>query len=488
MNDYFQQFFICERSDHAPSGWPQIEFSDYILSHCPRLPVVSVCSESNERLGFLIGHAFSTSGELQTDTVNINDSGQGRDAVIRGFVRSLSGRFVLIVYNQSLLRVYPDAAATLAFVYSAQLRRIASTASLLLHDEPSSPLFCKTTAEFPCGGNEWFYPGGLTPEPDIKRVLPNHYLDTNSYETFRFTYGEKITECRSQELAHSIDIITRLLQTCIKGVVENFSPVYMGLTAGQDTRILLACARPYVDRITFVTFDYSHWYDHRTHKIDVHTASTLAKRFGLRHKLLQIKQDVSPDIESWYIKQMGYAAGAFKARDFFQACENNLDLNGAWINGFYGEIGRFYLGNENDKADDKFDSREILKRLHLPDDASFVAPVSAWLTQLSEINAFQLLDLAYIEQKHGCLTSPRLYGAARFRLNVIPFAQPSVYDHMLRLPVWYRRGSRVYENIVTKAWPELLDYRINDHINFADRLKERAKWKWNVFQRLTGIR
>ncbi len=36
------------------------------------------------------------------------------------------------------------------------------------------------------------------------------------------------------------------------------------------------------------------------------------------------------------------------------------------------------------------------------------------------------------------------------------------------MPVWYRRGSRVCEDIVIEAWPELSDYRINDHLNFLN--------------------
>jgi len=485
--DYHQQFLISRQSAKVPPDWQRVELGGWFLFHCPNLPVMRVQDRSGDDFGVLIGHVFDLKGTLKTNVVTMVSGTADCEAHIHEFVRSLTGRFVLAVMNRSFSRVYPDAAANLATVFSPKTAQVASTPSLLLFDEPTNPIFRKTPDEFPCGGPEYFYPAGLTPDTEVIRVLPNHFLDLNFLTLKRFAYGNNIRQVNEDEAAISVGEITNLVRNNIKGIVEKFHPTYMSLTAGSDTRMLLACARQYIESIEFVTFDYTSWHHHRNHTIDTNTATLIANKFKLRHKIIPIRSAVERDVEKWYLRQMGYAAGAYKARDWLLACEDQLDLAGAWIHGFSGEIVRGGLyWREHDSTTGKISPKELLVRMGIPLDDRFVDAVSEWLLRLDGRKLSEILDIAYIEQRLGCLVSPRLYGVAQFQFNAVPFANPALYDRALYLPINYRR-SRAVRDLIRRAWPELLDIRINDHARFLDRVVERTKWKWRSIKRVAGV-
>lgn len=93
------------------------------------------------------------------------------------------GRFACVLVAESIHRLYLDAGGTLACVYAINSRAAGSTSTLVLWNVRGQ----FPERETPLGAlrSNQFYPAGLTADPDIRRLLPNHYLDLQEWRAIR---------------------------------------------------------------------------------------------------------------------------------------------------------------------------------------------------------------------------------------------------------------------------------------------------------------
>jgi hypothetical protein len=232
--------------------------------------------------------------------------------------------------------------------------------------------------------------------------------------------------------------------------VAKYSALYVPLTAGTDSRAIAAAvmACGYTNRTTFVTFDYGETAS-KGAAFDVEGAKRIAQRCQLSHVIIPA-YPASSDDRANYQRRTGYAGASGKARDFYAACRDHLDLSRVWLPGFGGEVGRgFYWG----KADLGIGKRrkifptELLHRLELPDRNDFTTALSEWLDRLPSLSLTELLDLAYIELRLGCWASPHLYGTAPFRSIVSPLCSRRIFNAMMGLPAAYRATGQITADV-----------------------------------------
>jgi hypothetical protein len=469
--------FILSRNYYARvDGWHGHFCGGYSLVAHPSLPVNGVLDKEENEIGYVLGWPIDQSGKLVGTQIRLPFQVSARTVEsVEKIIYSFGGRYVFVVLTPEVKRLYLDAGGTLAAVYSAKRKMACSTLAALVLDEPEHPLWSTPLGEFPDNKPNQYWPAGNTLDPHVSRLLPNHYLDLVNWRAIRHYPKSTLEAISEKDLPDCIEKIVSLLRRHIAAVLENSHRVYMPLTAGRDSRMLLACSRASRDKVEYVTFDYRPWRRQRGDRVDLYISQRLEKRFGLRQLIIPISRNLPPGTELQYLHRIGFAGGAGKSRDFFWACHEHLDLTAAWLTGFAGEVGRAFYSRSTDSETDKMSPAEHLRRMNLPQSDRLQDAMRAWLQELPDLPLSTLLDFVYLEHRLGCWAAPHLYGAAPFSINMMPFSHREIFDTMLRLPPAYRFSRALAGDIISTAWPELLALPHNDYLGIR-RLLGPSSW------------
>jgi hypothetical protein len=226
----------------------------------------------------------------------------------------------------------------------------------------------------------------------------------------------------------------------------------MPLTAGNETRALLALAKGRENRLTFFTGNFP------GAVIDLGTARRLAGKFGLKHVVTSVRPRTGAGIQDWRLRTghcIGGAIGHFQMqRDAIAGAE--VEFSGA-----AGEVGRGFLWAASDVAGDRLTSGVLLARLKLPQIDRFVAATDKWLDSVKQFDAFTVMDLAYIELKMACWAGPQATGTETTATQVWPLSSRRCFSAMMSAPPQVRLEQSLFIRIVQREWPELLQIPIN---------------------------
>ena len=468
------QFLISHQPcPHVPAAWSELplDTGNWTLAHHPNLPVTRV-QKAGRTLGWLLGWAIDKQlGLLRQPVVEAEVDPERPPET---WVYGLTGRYAVLLLEPGP-RFYLDPCGTLGAVFDEKRPLLASTATAMCGGElsPRPPVLEPNQ----------FYPAGTTAFAGIRRLLPNHYLDMESWRVVRHWPTEpfpRVPEQGTTDIEGLVDRIVSRLSYTINSV-SLASPTYLPLTAGRDSRMLTACARQAKRRVVFVTFKY----DDDARLPDMHVARQIARRFQLNHVGIPLVEPTAADRDV-YLARTGFAGHWGKSRDFDLACRRSLDLNRAWLTGFGGEIGRAFYWRDSDVGDSRPSPEQLIERLNLPRDHATLQAWSAWQRAVPHRDVFELLDLTYIEQRMGCWAGPHMYGAAPFRVNLTPFADRQLIEALMSLPIQFRRSKRLAEMVISRAWPELLELPFQQLCGFrglAVQLKRQSRQR---FRRLAS--
>ena len=440
--DFHDQFVLSRAPRPHPEGWKTRQSGSWYLASHPSLPVTPLVDPAGATSGWLLGWAVDGGGEM----LHLRDSLPLETAVdaggdVESRLYQLAGRWTCVLLGDAP-RCYVDPAGSLAVVYSAADQALASTTTVLrwgAHRDRRERFARRTLRP------DQFHPAGLTSEPGVLRLLPNHYVDLISWTAARHWPTAPLRRVVEQEAGARVETIARSTRELIEAVARRHE-VVLPLTAGRDSRMLVSAARPVLDRCSFVTFDYA---DSR--RTDVTYARRVAERFGLDLEVLPLAAVGEQDAMD-YLERVGYDANEGKARDFHVATRH-LPRDRAWATGFAGEVGRGFYWPANDAAFPDADA--LLPWMHLPVTPANREAMQSWVRTAVHQDVHELLDLAYLELRVGCWASPQLYGTTPFALSVMPLNQRRVFTAMLELPVAYRREQRMARAVAEAGWPEL---------------------------------
>ncbi len=348
-------------------------------------------------------------------------------------------------------RFYLDACGSLAAVYCARQGLLASTPSLVPSDKHNGPRVELVQAiGFPF--RQGSYPAGLTPRHGIDRLLPNHYLDLGKWQPVRHWPKDPLAASCSTEDA--IAEISMIVKRQIRAVVTT-TPTYLMLTAGKDSRMLLACARDLADRLEMVTANH----DDEIAEIDCHSARQIASRFGFKHRVLSMVAATQDDLEEWTYRTgccVGEVRGWQGARMY-----KGLRNGHATLLGTVGELARGYWWGADDNETTVIAPERLVALCKCPPHAELIARARAWLDGVPTTNALDTLALFLLEQDCGCWAAAWAYADCDYGYDLFPLSHRRIIECMLALPVSYRRSGNLQRDIIAREWPELLAWPFN---------------------------
>lgn len=295
MHVHRRQFILGPNPINTIPGWVQVKISEFIyLYHCPELPVTSVKDTDGQNL-FILGSPIQTDAKRPDPKIDIETSAAPYE--IQDLYQTWAGRWVLIDRG----KLHIDSSGLLGCFYSARQNAkgetelwVSSSAALLIEllglDE-------KSTYSIHHGvGIDW-YPPPCTSINSIFKLLPSQILELKGGTLIPRRLFPKISPTLSYE-----DILDKLqdyLVTTLCRAARMHNRIWLPLTAGYDSRLLLATAK----WAGVPVHIYTHIHPH-INESDRVLPPKLAKAVGFSHSMFYGKV-YRKDLEAIYDKHTG---------------------------------------------------------------------------------------------------------------------------------------------------------------------------------------
>jgi len=310
----------------------------------------------------------------------------------------LSGRFVLLYKNDLDFIVLNDACALRQLYYGFVDKNVFLTSSpkmfldfygkeLEISDLKQDFINLK---EYEWNECAWF--GDKCIDNRLKKVLPNHFLDITNKRLHR-------TPIYCAELVNERDILeysSAILKGSIDAIAKRYQ-VILPLTAGWESRTLLAASKKFKDTIQFFVFDQGKVnYQHS----DVWVPQKLSAKLGLNFQVIK-PEKLKKDFLTIYQKEHVSPKILPRITEIQYFYYNYSHHNVVRISGNSGGVFKSFYGHTNHKIDNKM----LAYFSWYSEKSKFVnQEINFWLydaKKYCEECDIPLLDLFYWEQRIG---------------------------------------------------------------------------------------
>ena len=441
------QFLIAAEPFAVPEHYKVIEASGLFLAVAPDVPINRIVNSRNEPQGYLLGIPV----DLRSESV-IEGRIQRPEGTVESFEEWLSGfggRWLAILVDGSHRRLYLDSNGTMSAVYETETGRAASTTGLLL---PPPAYLDRFRAELyehlDIPGMGWF-PGGLTAHSGVHRLMCNFYLDLDRWTPVRHWPKEAILP--SENHAELLQSITDNTTRCMRALSERFSCI-QSLTAGYESRFLLACARHLATETK--TFQIVH----RSGDIDLIVAQRLSKMTGVPLQTIPAAKATPEEEERWRFLA-GHCVGGSNA--VTHPSKRSLAGYDLMLLGNAGEFCRAFFWKPSDTSRTAITADLLSRRLGLPPSPLVTRYIQEWIEPLLDTqDALAILDLAYVELRMSCWAYAQAY-ASTAPLGISPMTSGMNVRAMLSVPPEWKRGNRFIRELTAHQAPDLAQVPFN---------------------------
>lgn len=438
-----------------PQGWNVRSLGGWDLVHAPDLPVVDVLDEGGARLGWILGTPLAIGlGPVRAPLrLPFATSTRSFEQRFDDWLYRFGGQFAAVLVTPRP-RVYVDPYSSLPVLFDRELQLASSSPFLLTHDGtvPDGPLHSQLNIT----RTGLWHILGTTPHARAERLLPNHALHLDTWVTRRHWPARPFATADAAQLTEGI---ADLLGGTIAAAAAVGPSPSVSVTAGGDTRAMLACARPIVDRLHFFTVSFPD----DSGSTDARTAGRIASRFGLDYRRLEWVTPQERDVDLFLYRtgcMVGERRGMLGAPSYAQ-----LDPGAPYVSGVGGVIGvdthALHL-TPSALRRAHVDGRELVARFGWPLLPDFVQRANLWLEELPQLDFLNIHLLFRVEMCYGCWGGPlALAYPDACSTTVYPFGQRGVIEHLMQMPAAERAAGTVRKAVVEARWPELLEIPLN---------------------------
>lgn len=461
---FSRQFLLGPRPFVYTTHWKATNLTkSFILSTHPNLDfeIKTVGPCTLVLLGYIIDpfNPAKTSAEILADIAE-----KAPPDVLRVIESTthLSGRWILIYLDSQHSVIFTDPCG-LRQVYfrvnnegiwcSSQPEIIKAATGLSPNADKSLSEFIKS---FDYQRKECALVGDKTRYADCYHLLPNHFLDLSSSSVIRFFPKKKPT---AVSIDQAVEIASSLLKGSMDAISQRFSPM-LAVTAGWDTRVLLASTKNiygriqyYVDRQGVLSLDHP----------DVQVSQHLCRRLGVNFDV----RNSSKDPPRWFMEILSQSLSEArllpKTRMIYAALADGLkSIN---VNGNGSEICRNAYDGFGLISGDNISIAQLTGLIGYYKSKFVEYELARWKYDLDLNGAFgfHILDLLYWEQ--GMSNWGAQYAAEQDIAieDFSPFNNRLLFTTLLSLPREYRSGPHfpIYTKLIERMWPETLAEPIN---------------------------
>ena len=422
----------------------------------------------------LLGYILDPTRPLADDAQIIDDmlrvlNARGRFEDLLAHTHDLAGRWILIVHDGQHVRIVNDACGYRQVVYTdptacgevwcaSQPGLIAEV--LRLQVDPEAMEFIRL---YEAGGahgwpgEEYWWPGDTSAYRAIKHLVPNHYLDLTTGSAHRFWPDRPLGRLSLDEAVHKN---ADLLRGIVASAASRF-PLALAVTAGQDTRLLLAACRD-ISRSLFC-FTVANW-SPTEESADVTVPAKLLPRLGLRHHVIRRAARMDPEFEEIYMRNITAARAAYGpiAQGLYDGYPHErVCMTGTTMHILASRLD-FRL---QECIDGVVDARVLVKKAKMVEHPFAVRAAERWLAGAQGIHDLDVLELFHWENKEGCWQAMNqtehgialeIFGPGNCRTFLANAL--AVHERFRRRP-----AKRFHTELIRALWPEVLSEPINPH-------------------------
>lgn len=475
-----RQWLLTRDPAALPAEWERRTIEGWNFAAHPDAHVCDLRASDGTSVGWLVeplayltavgdslpGSELTLPVSAHASPADIERALYGRDESGRSNGDGVQGMWVAIVFggaaNAPFRRIYLGPIHSV--VYNETHRAVATSHNLfsgLRRDDALSRAFDPLATDA-------YFTFGLTAFESLRRLLPNHYLDLDTFQPVRHWPLQALEPLvDGKDGAAAIVKHARRLVTVLATRHRSFR---VFLSAGQDSRAILALLRPLIDEGTIdvvLTTTVGRDFESR---MDVQAARRLVRIASLPHEVRRRRPHNS---EAADVVRAFVRIGESKAGHILSAAANKekqrLRDDRFNLAGMAGEVGRASWGGGSDSSIHEVTPEILAKRTSSPNTELVSTAAGAWLHGLPQgvrASPLDTLDFAYLEQRMGCWESPVRYlfpglPGHRGRTSTSPMAMTAAIETMLRLPKDYRTAGVLQRDMVAYGWPELLEVPFN---------------------------
>jgi hypothetical protein len=452
---YRGQFMLGPQFVEELEGWQRHRLGPgLLLTAHPDLEVTVARSESRwlALVGYVLDpfNAAATNADLVASL--LHDVAAGKD-LFRAAAR-LGGRWILIDADASRTRLFHDAVGVRQ-VYYTEIGRVgalwcASQPGLLgetLHLPPNVEANAIISSiEWPDG--EHRLPGTTSPFLGVRRLQPNHYLDLSTGTSHRYWPMERLARVRFEDCVESSSAMLRGL---MESAVRRF-PLGISITAGRDSRLVLAAARRIALGASYVTVakpTQPAW--------DVEVPAKLLPQLGLTHDIIPWPSHVDEEFARVFRRNITPHQEVWVPEAYAVFSYNRLTKVG--VTGSAGEHVRqrrrtSLFGEDDDNA---ITPERLVSQARMSGSALALEELTAWLSEAPKLGNPSVLDLFRWEGRNWLATAQLTFDIA-WKDVLTPFNCRLLLENMLGVERNLRCGPRflLFTAMTRYLWPEVL--------------------------------
>ncbi len=305
---------------------------------------------------------------------------------------------------------------------------------------------------------EYWWPGDGSPYAEICHLLPNHWLDLGTRQVHRYWPDGNLAERPLDEI---IDKAAATLRGLLASAANRFE-LAQSITAGWDSRLLLAASKDIAHRISYMTVRQM---DMRESHADISVPARLLRRLGLDHHVVRSSLHTDPD----FIQM--FKANVTLAHDHYAPDANAIlkyyGLRKAVISAGVSEIVRDPTIGTERSVRSRITSEEMSVELYNTGYNPYaIREIEKWFSGIGNICNVDLDTIFYWEQRVGnWLAGNQLEFDSAWQEIVIPYNCRSLLIDMLSVRERDRRHPKnlLFQKLIMNLWPEVLQEPINPH-------------------------
>jgi len=394
---YRRQFVLGSEVISQLLGWNNIKAGENLyLTYHPDLEVTQITQ--TEVVLTLVGY--------MVDPYNPSN---GNEEILRGLFENannfkdllknsyhLGGRWSIIYSNKNESCIFHDPCGMRQVYYTkidnqiwcgSQPALLANLFDLELDDNSSINEFIKSDNY---EKTERFWIGDKTIYKDVKHLLPNHYLHIDSSKVNRF--WENIdNEIINLNFNEKVELSASLLKGSVKSIANRYDTM-LAVTAGWDSRVLLAASKGIKDNIDYFVSTKNVL---NNNHMDIRIPKRLSNKLRLNLTVVKNLPPLRDEIRNVIKNNVTMGRDVPKTLtiqhhyDFSQGKIN--------INGNASEIVRSYYGNKHPK---NITEEYIATLAGYPLNKFAISEISSWLEGADKVATEQninIMDLFYWE-------------------------------------------------------------------------------------------
>ncbi len=456
-----RQFILSPKPHSRLKAWQHAKAGPYTLLVHPDCPLT--CATHENRTALLVGYALDPRKPKATDAdlamrMARSETVEGISICLYG----LSGRFLVFLIERDTMRIFPDACGLRSLFWTLHDGQFyAATQPTLLGKKvtltPSVAYDQYFKSQYIKNKPEHYHPAGVSLFEGVHQLVPNHYLEVatgrKQRDRVRHTRFYPSRPLTRLSLDEGVDAFTELLSGSLDAASRR-SRLAVALSAGLDSRLILAAAGPFVSAFTFINRDPAEM----KHDLDIPAA--LAERFGFAHHVIDARKPMDQRFRAFYNANTDIPHSEHWGRR--ARAMHDLFANGQMaVKGDGGEIMRryHYRYSRHPRITSHHYFLNLLKQWKgIPFIAHALRDWFNGVRPSAERTGHQLLDLYYWEHGMGGWMARNQLEWDISQEVFTPFNNRELLEIALGVDELHRRlpDNTFFIRAIEKLWPDLL--------------------------------